>query len=281
MTKPNQPIVDLRGLSQQLGLSKRWLQSEAVAGRVPSFKAGGRRVFNIDAVRRYLAERASPYHPDSQPWIDPDCLEEHVSSEQELCRQCPDDPDQHRWLVSIHEAGHAVVALRYGLEVTSVHLNPDGGGECRSSRGDGFAVAVMAAAGPLAQKIFASESKPERATVDLGTLDQSWKRRSENADLDRVLQKLVISDEQRLRAHVIEGGRRNPNLWAKRLYEIDCDARIELERNKVGLINMASALYLEGQLRGDDVALSMDWPGGVRPSESSSTPQDSGEGAQH
>ena len=39
--------------------SKRWLHSEAIANRIPSLKAGQRRIFNVDAVRRTLAARAA------------------------------------------------------------------------------------------------------------------------------------------------------------------------------------------------------------------------------
>ena len=52
-------LVTLDELSRRLRLSKRWLRQEAAAERIPSLKAGQRRVFNVDAVRRILAERAA------------------------------------------------------------------------------------------------------------------------------------------------------------------------------------------------------------------------------
>tara|TARA_R110002111_G_scaffold244674_1_gene306929 strand:+ start:16146 stop:16340 length:195 start_codon:yes stop_codon:yes gene_type:complete len=58
MEKTNQ-LVDLQGLSQQLKLSKRWLRTESSAGRIPSLKAGGKRVFNVDAVRNAIANQAA------------------------------------------------------------------------------------------------------------------------------------------------------------------------------------------------------------------------------
>ena len=52
-------IVTLEELARRLPVSKRWLQREAIAGRIPSLRAGNRRLFNQDAVRRALAERAA------------------------------------------------------------------------------------------------------------------------------------------------------------------------------------------------------------------------------
>lgn len=55
----NKQLVDLNGLSKQLKLSKRWLHEEAKSERIPSLKAGGKRVFNVDAVRNAIANQAA------------------------------------------------------------------------------------------------------------------------------------------------------------------------------------------------------------------------------
>lgn len=52
-------IVDLDGLARKLGLSKAWLKAEAVAGRIPSLKAGHQRIFNLDAVTQAIAKQAA------------------------------------------------------------------------------------------------------------------------------------------------------------------------------------------------------------------------------
>ena len=52
-------IVTLEELACRLGLSKRWLYREAVELRIPSLKAGQRRLFNVDAVSETLAARAA------------------------------------------------------------------------------------------------------------------------------------------------------------------------------------------------------------------------------
>lgn len=52
-------IVSIDELARQLRLSKRWLHAEATARRIPSLKAGQRRLFNVEAVRRSLAARAA------------------------------------------------------------------------------------------------------------------------------------------------------------------------------------------------------------------------------
>ncbi len=51
-------------LSKALGLSRSWLNSEAIAGRIPSLKAGKRRVFNLAAVQLALAARAGEPTPE-------------------------------------------------------------------------------------------------------------------------------------------------------------------------------------------------------------------------
>ena len=52
-------LVPLDELARQLRLSRRWLRAEAAANRIPSLKAGQRRLFNVDAVRACLADRAA------------------------------------------------------------------------------------------------------------------------------------------------------------------------------------------------------------------------------
>lgn len=52
-------LVTLEELARRLPVSKRWLQQEARAGNLPCLLAGRRRLFNVDAVRAALAERAA------------------------------------------------------------------------------------------------------------------------------------------------------------------------------------------------------------------------------
>lgn len=56
---PTSDIVLLEELARRLRLSKSFLERETRAGRIPSLRAGNRRVFNPDAVRRALAEQAA------------------------------------------------------------------------------------------------------------------------------------------------------------------------------------------------------------------------------
>lgn len=63
---PHRQIVKLEDLAQQLGLSTRWLHREAMAGRIPSLKAGKQRIFNVDAVRQKLSERAAGTPTDAE-----------------------------------------------------------------------------------------------------------------------------------------------------------------------------------------------------------------------
>jgi hypothetical protein len=57
--QPHEIIVPLEELSRRLRLSRRWLSREATARRIPFLQAGRRRLFNIDAVRKVLANRAA------------------------------------------------------------------------------------------------------------------------------------------------------------------------------------------------------------------------------
>lgn len=65
-------LLRLSDLARELRLSKSFLEREVRTGRIPSLRAGKVHVFNLDAVRRVLLERAgqavsdhevSPAHP--------------------------------------------------------------------------------------------------------------------------------------------------------------------------------------------------------------------------
>ncbi len=51
-------LLTIDELANRLRLSRRWLQKEAAAGRIPSLLAGQRRFFNQDAVEQALLKRA-------------------------------------------------------------------------------------------------------------------------------------------------------------------------------------------------------------------------------
>ncbi len=52
-------FIPLDALATTLGLPRRWLRGEAMAGRIPSLIVGNRRLFNPDAVRQALERRAA------------------------------------------------------------------------------------------------------------------------------------------------------------------------------------------------------------------------------
>jgi hypothetical protein len=52
-------LVTLLELARTVRVPAAWLKAEAVAGRIPSLSAGRRRLFNLEAVVRVLAERAA------------------------------------------------------------------------------------------------------------------------------------------------------------------------------------------------------------------------------
>jgi excisionase family DNA binding protein len=56
-------LLSLNELSERTGLPTAWLRREAEAGRLPFLWVGRRRMFNLAAVERILAERASAPAP--------------------------------------------------------------------------------------------------------------------------------------------------------------------------------------------------------------------------
>ncbi len=52
-------LVNINGLALSLRLPVAWLKRETMAGRIPCLKIGRRCLFNVDAVRKALAERAA------------------------------------------------------------------------------------------------------------------------------------------------------------------------------------------------------------------------------
>jgi hypothetical protein len=52
-------LLTIGPMARRVGVTVGWLRDEADAGRVPCLRAGERRLFNPEAVRRVLAERAA------------------------------------------------------------------------------------------------------------------------------------------------------------------------------------------------------------------------------
>lgn len=52
-------FVSLDEIARTLNLPAQWLKAEADAGRIPCLRAGRRRLFNLEAVERSLANRAA------------------------------------------------------------------------------------------------------------------------------------------------------------------------------------------------------------------------------
>lgn len=52
-------LLSLRRLADRFKLAASWLKAEAVAGRIPSLRAGRRLLFNAEAVERALLDRAT------------------------------------------------------------------------------------------------------------------------------------------------------------------------------------------------------------------------------
>lgn len=57
-------LLALHPLSQALNLPASWLRAEAEAGRIPSLRAGRRRLYSLVAVRETLLRRAARIEGD-------------------------------------------------------------------------------------------------------------------------------------------------------------------------------------------------------------------------
>jgi hypothetical protein len=55
-------LRDLANRFKRFGLSIAWLKAEAEAGRIPSFKAGRKLLFDPEAVEHSLLQRAGASH---------------------------------------------------------------------------------------------------------------------------------------------------------------------------------------------------------------------------
>lgn len=55
----HRPPVRLLTLARDLNLPSAWLRDEALAGRIPCLRVGRTLLFNLDAVRKALDERAA------------------------------------------------------------------------------------------------------------------------------------------------------------------------------------------------------------------------------
>lgn len=59
---PHRNLVTLRGLARRLrplGVTRKWLEAEADAGRLPHLRVGRQTLFNAEAVEKVLADRAA------------------------------------------------------------------------------------------------------------------------------------------------------------------------------------------------------------------------------
>ena len=54
-----QSFVPLQVVALRLGVPFSWLRSEVEAGRIPCIRAGGRRLFDVAAVRNELLQRST------------------------------------------------------------------------------------------------------------------------------------------------------------------------------------------------------------------------------
>ena len=52
-------LLSLHRAARRIGVTSRWLRTEADAGRIPCLRADGRYLFDIEAVTRALSRRAA------------------------------------------------------------------------------------------------------------------------------------------------------------------------------------------------------------------------------
>ncbi len=60
-------LLTIRQAAEQVNLPVRWLKAEAEAGRIPHLRIGRRLMFNLQAVRKALLDRAEQTTPREIP----------------------------------------------------------------------------------------------------------------------------------------------------------------------------------------------------------------------
>jgi len=58
-------LLSLHRAARRIGVTSQWLRIEANAGRIPSLRADGRYLFDVEAVTRALSRRAARGELDS------------------------------------------------------------------------------------------------------------------------------------------------------------------------------------------------------------------------
>jgi hypothetical protein len=59
-------LISMHGLARELRLPAAWLQKEANFGRIPALRIGRKWLFNLQAVKAVLAERAAQPAPHAR-----------------------------------------------------------------------------------------------------------------------------------------------------------------------------------------------------------------------
>ena len=59
-------LLSLHRAARRIGVTSRWLRTEADAGRIPCLRADGRYLYDIDVVTRALSRRAANGELDSR-----------------------------------------------------------------------------------------------------------------------------------------------------------------------------------------------------------------------
>lgn len=164
-----------------------------------------------------------------------------------------------RWLISCHEAGHAVGAIVLGGACDGVLLSVDSGqAHCRDLLGNNNA--YMTACGPSAESLAEQFDAPICEPVSFETIAKNPPETASHefaawcgvADVIGINRKFE-SDSRSLALWAISGIESEPEKWAGRVAFARHVANQIIETNKSAVIRVARALYERGALTGEQI----------------------------
>lgn len=159
------------------------------------------------------------------------------------------------WLLCLHEAGHAAVALALGYRVTTVFARPDGGlsQDTATSMTD---CALITAAAEAAEQLLSSEPPPERTErtaqqpARFATIATNDVIRMLTTPSGNDAPEPIPSDARQLALYAIDGIENEPERWTERLNFVKAYAARIVEQQRGKILILARELYQQHFISG-------------------------------
>tara|TARA_R110002049_G_scaffold47902_1_gene138362 strand:- start:53790 stop:54344 length:555 start_codon:yes stop_codon:yes gene_type:complete len=166
----------------------------------------------------------------------------------------------HRWLVSCHEAGHAIAALELGGETNGVILTGNGGGMALSDDLHGDREAFVVAAGPAAEYLAEHHDAPDAPITTPDQVAATDIPADSHRDFATVCMfadlptpRSSMPDDVRIARWAIAGRESDPDCWAERVDFAKYVAAKIINANTDRIVAVARQLFVRGRLSGDEI----------------------------